>query len=112
MSTVSGAVPLLLAGQLDELGNSWIDMLKEWATRGLSAALLVIVVVYMVQRFSIKAGIGALLLMIIALGLYAARDELAGMVEDEVKHPRSAPAVVIPAAPPLHAGGMQTRGVL
>lgn len=109
---MSGAVSLVLAGQLDDLGNSWIDMLKEWATRGLSAALLVIVVVYMVQRFSIKAGIGALFLMIIALGLYAARNELAGMVEDEVKHPRSAPAVVTPAASPVHTAGLQMRGVL
>ncbi|MEU6323109.1 hypothetical protein [Streptomyces sp. NPDC047009] len=84
----------MLAGQLDDLGNSWINMFKEWATNGLKAGLAVLVVVIMVQRFSLKAGIGALLLMIIALGLYNSRDNLANMFEDEVKNPaKGAPAV-------------------
>ncbi|MFE1854109.1 hypothetical protein [Streptomyces sp. NPDC059489] len=85
---------VMLAGQLDDLGNSWINMFKEWATNGLKAGLAVLVVVIMVQRFSLKAGIGALLLMIIALGLYNSRDSLANMFEDEVKNPaKGAPAV-------------------
>ncbi|MGI5144205.1 hypothetical protein [Streptomyces sp. CA-106110] len=85
---------LILAGQLDDLGNSWINMFKEWATNGLKAGLAVLVVVIMVQRFSLKAGIGALLLMIIALGLYNSRDSLANMFEDEVKNPaKGAPAI-------------------
>ncbi|MEU1599893.1 hypothetical protein ABZ468_45690 [Streptomyces sp. NPDC005708] len=85
---------LILAGQLDDLGNSWINMFKEWATNGLKAGLAVLVVVIMVQRFSLKAGIGALLLMIIALGLYNSRDSLANTFEDEVKNPaKSTPAV-------------------
>ncbi|MGI5518724.1 hypothetical protein [Streptomyces sp. CA-106131] len=91
MNTAHG---LMLAGQLDDLGNSWINMFKEWATNGLKAGLAVLVVVIMVQRFSLKAGIGALLLMIIALGLYNSRDSLANMFEDEVKNPaKGAPAV-------------------
>ncbi|MER5450545.1 hypothetical protein ABT052_37175 [Streptomyces sp. NPDC002766] len=84
----------MLAGQLDDLGNSWINMFKEWATKGLQAGLIVLVVVIMIQKFSLKAGIGALLLMIIALGLYNSRDSLANMFEDEVKNPANgAPAV-------------------
>lgn len=84
----------MLAGQLDDLGNSWINMFQEWATKGLTAGLLVLVVVTMVQKFSLKAGIGALLLMVIALGLYNSRDSLANMFEDEVKNPaKGAPAV-------------------
>ncbi|WP_331732587.1 hypothetical protein [Streptomyces sp. NBC_00989] len=82
---------VLLAGQLDDLGNHWIAMFKEWATNGLEAGLLVLVVVVMIQKFSLKAGIGALLLMVIALGLYNSRDSLASMFEDEVKN--GAPAV-------------------
>ncbi|MDN3028632.1 hypothetical protein [Streptomyces sp. S.PB5] len=84
---------LMLAGKLDALGDSWIDMFGEWATKGLQAGLLVVVVVIMIQRFSIKAGIGALLLMIIALGLYYSREDLADMFTDEVKNPaQGAPA--------------------
>lgn len=85
---------LMLAGQLDDLGNSWINMFKNWATKGLQAGLLVLVVVIMIQKFSLKAGIGALLLMVIALGLYNSRDSLANMFTDEVKNPsKGAPAI-------------------
>ncbi|MFC7308986.1 hypothetical protein ACFQVC_32865 [Streptomyces monticola] len=82
----------VLAGELDDLGTSLIDMLKDWGTKGLVAALIVIVVVETIRRFSIKAGIAALLLMVIALGIYNAREDLAGMFEDEIKNPKSAPA--------------------
>jgi len=85
---------VLLAGELDEVGNGWINMFKNWATNGLQAGLLVLVVVVMIQKFSLKAGIGALLLMVIAMGLYNSRNELANMFEDEVKNPsKGAPAV-------------------
>ncbi|MGW0632059.1 hypothetical protein [Streptomyces sp. NPDC002758] len=85
---------LILAGQLNDLGDSWITMFKDWATKGLQAGLVVLVVVIMIQKFSLKAGIGALLLMVIALGLYNARNDLADMFTDEVKNPsKSAPAV-------------------
>ncbi|MDX2916345.1 hypothetical protein [Streptomyces griseiscabiei] len=85
---------VLLAGKLDDLGNSWISMLEDWATKGLQAGLLVLVVVIMIQKFSLKAGIGALILMVIALGLYDSRNSLADMFEDEVNNPsKSAPAV-------------------
>ncbi|WP_331765347.1 hypothetical protein OG747_52835 (plasmid) [Streptomyces sp. NBC_01384] len=85
---------LMLAGQLNDLGNSWITMFKEWATKGLQAGLVCLVVVIMIQKFSLKAGIGALLLMVIALGLYNSRNDLANMFTDEVKNPaKSAPTI-------------------
>ncbi|MFF7534645.1 hypothetical protein ACFZB2_36930 [Streptomyces bobili] len=93
MNTVHG---LVLAGQLDDLGDSWITMFQDWATKGLQAGLLVLVVVIMLQKFSLKAGIGALLLMIIALGLYNSREDLSDMFEDEVKNPAKG-APVVPA---------------
>jgi hypothetical protein len=84
----------MLAGQLDDLGDSWISMFMGWATKGLQAGLVCLVVVIMIQRFSLKAGIGALLLMVIALGLYNSRNELAKVFEDEVNNPvKGAPAV-------------------
>ncbi|MDQ0605767.1 hypothetical protein QF037_010200 [Streptomyces canus] len=84
----------MLAGKLDDLGDAWITMFQDWATKGLQAGLLVLVVVIMIQKFSLKAGIGALLLMIVALGLYNSRDSLADMFEDEVNNPsQGAPPV-------------------
>lgn len=95
---------LMLAGDLDLVGDSWITMFEDWATKGLRAGLIVLVVVIMIQRFSLKAGIGALLLMIIALGLYNSRGALADMFEDEVKNPvKGAPAVpgIAPGSDPV-----------
>ncbi|WP_314223651.1 hypothetical protein [Streptomyces zaehneri] len=85
---------LMLAGQLDDLGNSWITMFEEWATKGLQAGLICLVVVIMIQKFSLKAGIGALLLMVIALGLYNSRNDLANMFTDEVKNPSKGAPIV------------------
>ncbi|MEW2078114.1 MULTISPECIES: hypothetical protein [unclassified Streptomyces] len=102
---------VVLAGQLDDLGDGWIAMFEGWATKGLQAGLIMLVVVIMIQKFSLKAGIGALLLMIIALGLYNSREDLADMFEDEVKNPaQGAPAIPGPAggADPLaraHSAG-------
>jgi hypothetical protein len=85
---------VFLAEELDKLGDSWISMIGDWGTDGLQTALVVLVLITMVQKVSLKAGIGALLLMIIALGLYNSREDLADMFEDEVKNPASgAPAV-------------------
>ncbi|MFF9803417.1 hypothetical protein ACF1G3_39320 [Streptomyces rochei] len=91
---------VMLAGQLDDLGDSWITMFQDWATKGLQAGLLVLVVIIMIQKFSLKAGIGALLLMIIALGLYTSRADLADRFADEVNNP----AKGAPAAPGLVPG--------
>ncbi|MGW3631860.1 hypothetical protein ACWD7F_17120 [Streptomyces sp. NPDC005122] len=91
----------MLAGQLRDLGDGWIGMFKEWADKGLQAGLVCIVVVVMIQRFSIKAGIAALLALVVALGLYNARNDLAKLFEDEVNNPsKSAPAVTGPAIAP------------
>ncbi|BAC67882.1 hypothetical protein [Streptomyces avermitilis] len=84
----------MLAGRLDETGDGWINMLESWATKGFKAGLMALVVIGMVQKFSLKAGLGALLLMVIALGLYDSRNDLADMFTDEVKNPsKGAPAV-------------------
>ncbi|GGJ56471.1 hypothetical protein GCM10010121_078870 [Streptomyces brasiliensis] len=103
---------LILAGQLNDLGDSWITMFKDWATKGLQAGLVVLVVVIMIQKFSLKAGIGALLLMVIALGLYNARNDLANMFTDEVNNPsKGAPAVPGIVHTELPASGDHAPGV-
>ncbi|WP_328707929.1 hypothetical protein [Streptomyces mesophilus] len=95
---------VLLAGPLQNLGDTFIEMLKDWGSAALVAILIVIVALEAGRRMSIKAGIGALLLMIIALGLYAARNDLAGMFETEIKEAgtEGAPAVI---APPVAGTG-------
>ncbi|HET6857462.1 MAG TPA: hypothetical protein VFH94_10250 [Streptomyces sp.] len=86
-------------------------MFQGWAGKGLQAGLLVLVVIIMIQKFSLKAGIGALLLMIVALGLYNSREALSDMFEDEVNNPAngapSVPGTVQgeTAVPRPHGGG-------
>lgn len=88
---------VLLAGKLDVVGDSWIAMLTDWGTRGFKAALIILVVYVMISRFSLKAGIAALLLMAIALGLYESREALADMFSDEINNPsQGAPAPLRP----------------
>ncbi|WP_405576192.1 hypothetical protein [Streptomyces sp. NBC_01092] len=85
---------VVLAGRLDDSGDAWIAMLGDWAAKGLQVGLVGLVVCIMIQKFSLKAGIGALILMVVALGLYNSRNDLASMFEDEVKNPaKGAPAV-------------------
>ncbi|MFJ3338643.1 hypothetical protein [Streptomyces sp. NPDC086766] len=107
---------LMLAGQLNDLGDAWITMLREWATKGLQAGLVCLVVIIMVQKFSLKAGIGALLLMVVALGLYNSREDLAQRFTDEVNNPaHGAPAIsrLHPAdTAGLGAGGAGAGGVV
>lgn len=100
MNSISNVV---LAGQLDVLGDSWIAMLTDWGTRGFKAALIIIVVYVMATKFSLKAGIASLLLMVIALGLYESRNDLAAMFTDEVNNP--AQGASAPVRPGLDGAG-------
>ncbi|MFH8737593.1 hypothetical protein [Streptomyces sp. NPDC017964] len=92
--------PMVLAGELDDLGDGWIDMFQDWATKGLAVVLLFIVLYVLITRFSLKAGVGALLLMVLALGIYQARENLADKVEDEIKNPaKGAAQLHVPYVP-------------
>lgn len=79
-----------LAGKLEDLGDSFLGTLGDWADQGLHVALIAVVVITVVRKASLKAGIGALLAMVVALGIYNSRGTLADLFEDEVKNPSNA----------------------
>nr|WSX47605.1 hypothetical protein OG409_00585 [Streptomyces sp. NBC_00974]WSX54251.1 hypothetical protein OG409_38330 [Streptomyces sp. NBC_00974] len=92
---------VLLAGKLDGLGNSWLDMLGGWGDKGLKVILTVVVIVAIARNLSLKAGVGALLMMILALGLYAAREPISAMFTDEVNNPaKGAGSLTLVVTPP------------
>ncbi|MFE9933557.1 hypothetical protein [Streptomyces sp. NPDC005533] len=97
MNTLNSVV---LAGRLDALGDSLIGTLAGWADSGLKAALTLVVVVTVARKFSLKAGIGALIALVIALGLYQSRESLASIFSDEINNPAksSGQAVVVNTA--------------
>ncbi|KPI15736.1 hypothetical protein OV450_8209 [Actinobacteria bacterium OV450] len=95
---------LTLAGKLDELGDSLIKTVTDWGGAGLVAMLIVLVLVTIGRQMSMKAAIGALLAMVLALGIYKARNTLSDMVSDEVNHPASSSGAVVVVIDPPRSG--------
>ncbi|WP_433573721.1 hypothetical protein [Streptomyces sp. CA-251247] len=93
---------LQVAGKATDLGNAWLNTLGTWGDKALQVALVAIVVITVVRKVSLKAGIGALIGLVIALGIYNSRGSLANIFEDEVNNPATghgAISVVIPPDP-------------
>lgn len=102
---------VMLAGKLDELGDSLLGTLGDWGEAGLKVALTVLVLAAIVRQFSVKAAIGAVLGLIIVLSLYVARNDLAGLFSDEVKNPANgAGSITLVVSPRTTADG--SGGVL
>ncbi|SEM75031.1 hypothetical protein [Streptacidiphilus jiangxiensis] len=76
---------LYMAGALQNLGNNVIGMFAGWAKPALEAIVGLVVVVKIVQRFSIKAGIGVALAAVVCLGIYNDRDQLGTIVTNELQ---------------------------
>ncbi|MFD9223516.1 hypothetical protein ACFWDI_26750 [Streptomyces sp. NPDC060064] len=89
-----------LAGKLADLGDSWLTTLGPWGDKGLQVALVAIVVITVVRKVSLKAGIGALIGLVVALGIYNSRGTLANLFEDEVNNPaKGAGAITLVVSP-------------
>ncbi|MGW5342922.1 hypothetical protein [Streptomyces sp. NPDC004050] len=96
---------VVLAGPVEEIGNSLIKTVTNWGGGALVAVLLVLVVVTIGSKMSMKAAIGALLAMVIALGIYKARNALSDMVSEEISHPASSAGAVVGIDPPRPGDG-------
>ncbi|MFF3359204.1 hypothetical protein ACFYWN_43000 [Streptomyces sp. NPDC002917] len=86
---------VVLAGKAAELGDSLLTTLGKWGDQGLKVALMAVVVITVVRKTSLKAGIGALIAMALALGIYNSRNTLANIFEDEIKNDGAAVTVVV-----------------
>ncbi|PNE43428.1 hypothetical protein [Streptomyces noursei] len=84
-----------LAGALADIGNHLFQLGTSWAEGALKLALLILIVSKIIQRFSVKAGIGAILGYVIILAIYNSQTELANAFKDEITHVGSAPAAVV-----------------
>ena len=82
---MSRTIHLAAGTTLQNLGDNIIGMLAGWALPSLTAVGGLIVVVTMVRRFSLKAGIGAVLAFVVCLGIYNSRDDLATMFKNQVQ---------------------------
>jgi phosphotransferase system glucose/maltose/N-acetylglucosamine-specific IIC component len=84
---------IILAGELQEMGDGLIAMLAGWVKPALTAILGILVLAAVAKSFSLKAGLIAVIGMAIVLGIYESRDNMADAVKDELKR-SSGPAVV------------------
>ncbi|MFE6164056.1 hypothetical protein ACFQ7F_34655 [Streptomyces sp. NPDC056486] len=91
---------LVMAAEFEEMGDHLFDLGTGWAEKGLALVLLGIVLVKICQKFSMKAGIGALLGLIIATSIYSSREDISGYFSNEISD-FGAP---LPAPAPLHPG--------
>ncbi|WP_372404847.1 hypothetical protein [Streptomyces luteireticuli] len=73
-----------LAGAFQDIGDHLLGIGTGWSEKALKLALIVIVVVNVVRKFSVKAGIGALLGLVVCLGIYNARNDLGNAFKNEV----------------------------
>lgn len=89
---------VMLAGALEDLGDGFIAMLGGWGDDGLQAVLVAIVAITALRTLSMKSAIGAILLFVVALGIYRSQDSLSDAFEDEVNNPAKA-AASAPALP-------------
>jgi phosphotransferase system glucose/maltose/N-acetylglucosamine-specific IIC component len=82
---MNSSVHLAGGGALQNLGTNLIQMFTGWAPGALEAACGIIVVVTVVRRFSIKAGIGAVLGFVLVLALFQDRDNIAQMFTNQIQ---------------------------
>lgn len=95
MNTVHSVV---MAAEFEQMGDHLLGLGTGWTEKGLKLALAVIVVVKVVQKLSMKAGIGALIGLVVCNGIYNSRDDLAGYVKNELLN-IGAPAIHAPLYP-------------
>ncbi|ANZ13378.1 hypothetical protein ACH4YO_38110 [Streptomyces noursei] len=102
-----------LAGAFADIGNHLFQLGTSWAEGALKLALLILIVAKIIQRFSVKAGIGAILGYVIILAIYNSQTQLADAFKDEITHAGSAPAGVVRVdnrgPEPLGPAGAQGR---
>jgi len=82
---MNASVYLAGGGALQNLGTNLIQMVTGWAPGALEAVCGMIVVVTCIRRFSIKAGIGALLGFVLVLSIFQDRDNLAQMFTNQIQ---------------------------
>ncbi|WP_051718138.1 hypothetical protein [Streptomyces megasporus] len=75
---------MILAGALEEMGDHLLDVGQGWTDKGLALILAALVVVQIGRKFSVKAGIGAAIGMVLCLGIYDSRQDLRDDVKDEI----------------------------
>ncbi|MBO8203151.1 hypothetical protein [Streptomyces smyrnaeus] len=98
---------MLLAGEFESIGDHLLGMGTGWAEDALKLILLGVVIYQIGKRFSLKAGIGALLGLVVCLSIYNSRENLSDAFSTELNG-AGRPDAVVQADP--HGTGALAEG--
>ncbi|MEV7775403.1 hypothetical protein [Kitasatospora sp. NPDC086791] len=87
LADAASAHPVMLAGALKNIGDSWSVTALDWVSKFLMIALVLICCIQVVKKMSIKAGIGAVIGLVLCWAVFSGRYSLSSIVEDEFKDP-------------------------
>ncbi|MFB7674099.1 hypothetical protein ACFC26_22070 [Kitasatospora purpeofusca] len=85
-----------LAGAIKNIGDTWATILDGWVSAFLMIALVLVCLVQVVRKMSIKAGLGAIIGLVLCWSLFTGRIQLSNLFNTEFKDPAgAAPAMVV-----------------
>ncbi|MFD0260998.1 hypothetical protein ACFVH7_22375 [Kitasatospora indigofera] len=92
---------MMLAGPVQNFGNSWAKTLLDWVASGLMITLTAIVILQAVRKMSIKAAIGGAIGLVIAWSLFVGRYTISDLFGSEYRETRTPTTAPIQGAGPL-----------
>ncbi|WP_030272898.1 hypothetical protein [Streptomyces sp. NRRL B-24484] len=78
---------VMLAGALKNIGDSWSVTALDWVSKFLMVALVLVCLVQVIRKMSIKAGLGAVIGLVLCWAVFSGRYSLSNIVETEFKDP-------------------------
>ncbi|MGW6557608.1 hypothetical protein [Streptomyces hydrogenans] len=84
MSTTTSVV--LAAAPIKDIGDHLLSMAGEWGEKALMVVILISVVLAVASKMSVKAGIGALIGLVVCVGLYQSKDALSDALKTEIEN--------------------------
>ncbi len=91
--------PVILAAPIKEIGDHLLGMGGEWGEKALMVVILISVVIAVASKMSVKAGIGALIGLVVCVGLYQSKDALSEALKEEIANVGTSSTA--PTAPPV-----------
>lgn len=91
----------MLAGPVQNFGNSWANTLIDWTAAGLMIGLTAIVSVQAVRKMSIKAAIGGAIGLVICWSLFTGRYSISDIFHSEYNENKAPSVPKVQGAGPL-----------
>ncbi|MFJ5926597.1 hypothetical protein ACIQF6_28740 [Kitasatospora sp. NPDC092948] len=78
---------VMLAGALKNIGDNWSVTLLDWVSKFLLIALVLICCIQVIRKMSIKAGLGAVIGLVLCWAVFTGRGSLSNIINTEFSDP-------------------------